>query len=107
MRVGELRRQVTIQAEAPSADAGGGYALAWISVATVWASITPLSGTERFNDAGLQSQVSHRVRIRYLADVTADMRILYGTRLFNIHAVLNTDESNRWLDLLVEEGVAV
>ena len=107
MKVGDLRRQVTLQAELPTADAGGGYALTWASVATVWAAITPVTGTERYADGGLQSQVTHRLRIRYLPGVTADMRVLYGARLFNIRAVLNVLEASQWLDLLVQEGVAV
>jgi head-tail adaptor len=39
--------------------------------------------------------------------ITADMRLLYNNRAFNIHAIMNSDERNQWAELLVEEGGAV
>jgi SPP1 family predicted phage head-tail adaptor len=108
MRVGDLRKQVTIEAETPTADGGGGYALAWTNVATMWAQIVPLSGSKPYIDGHLESHVTHRITIRWRSDiaVTADMRVIYGCQLFNIRAVLNRNEENHWWDLMVEEGVA-
>ena len=36
--IGKLRHRVTLQSEGETPDGGGGYALAWSAVATVWAS---------------------------------------------------------------------
>jgi SPP1 family predicted phage head-tail adaptor len=109
MRIGELRKQVALQAETPTSDNAGGYALAWTTLATLWADIAPLNGNEVFAAQHLEGHVTHRVTLRYRSDVmiTSEMRILYNNRAFNIRSVLNTDERNRWLELLVEEGGAV
>jgi SPP1 family predicted phage head-tail adaptor len=109
MRIGELRKQIVIQAETPAADGAGGYALAWTTLGTVWANIDPLSGSEVFTAQHLEGHVTHRITMRYRSDltITSDMRAVYNNRIFNIRSVLNMDESNQWQELLVEEGGAV
>ena len=107
MNSGDLRKQVTFQAETPTTDSAGGYALVWTNVMTVWADIKPSSGQKYFVDGHLEGHVTHHVTMRYQSGITTDMRMIYNSRVFNIRAVLNTNESNRWLELLVEEGVAL
>ena len=106
MRVGELRKRVTVQTETQSTDGAGGYILGWTTFANVWANIKPLTGREIFVASHLEGHVTHHVQMRYLSGVTSDMRLSYNSRLFNIQAVLNTDERNQWTELLVEEGLA-
>ena len=50
--------------------------------------------------------MTHRVKIRYRAGVTAKMRLTFGARVFNIRGVINAGERDRTLELLCEEGVA-
>jgi SPP1 family predicted phage head-tail adaptor len=107
MRIGEMRKQVSIEVEQPTTDNAGGYALGWTTLATVWAQITPVSGNEVYTAQHLEGHVTHHVLMRYRDDVTSDMRLSYNSRVFNIHAVLNTGERNQWTVLLVEEGSAV
>lgn len=110
MSIGALRHRVTIEAENASPDGAGGLTDPWanpIQVATVWAEITPLTGDERLQAMRLEDRVSHRIRIRYRADVTAQHRLRLGTRIFNIRSVINESERDRWLTVLAEEGVAV
>lgn len=109
MRIGTLRKQITIQQEQPTSDGAGGYALAWTNLATVWGEIVPMSGSKIFTTGHLEGHVSHKITLRWSADlaITADMRLVTNNRVFNIHTVLNTDERNRFADILVEEGGAV
>jgi SPP1 family predicted phage head-tail adaptor len=109
MRIGELRKQIAIQTETPTPDGAGGYALAWTTVATVWADIKPASGSKVYTAGHLEGHVTHEITLRYRGDlgITTAMRAVYGNRAFNIRAVLNLDERNRWTQLLVEEGAAV
>jgi SPP1 family predicted phage head-tail adaptor len=104
---GNLRKRITIQAETPTTDNAGGYALAWTNIMTVWAEIKPGTGQKIFTDGHLEGHVTHHITMRYQTGITTDMRVSYNGRLFNIRAVLNSDESNRWLELLVEEGTAL
>lgn len=104
---GNLRKRITLQSETSTADNAGGYTLGWTNVITVWGKIQPVSGQKVFTDGHLEGHVTHRVTLRYQSGITTDMRMTYNGRVFNIRAVLNTDESNRWLELLVEEGSAL
>ena len=104
---GDLRKRITLQAETATTDNAGGYALAWTNVVSVWADIKPASGQKYFVDGHLEGHITHHVTMRYQGSITTDMRMTCDGRLFNIRAVLNKDESNRWLELLVEEGTAV
>ncbi len=108
--IGALRHHLTIEAERPVADTGGGQGDPWanpLTVAAVWGRVEPLSGNERLRALQLEDSVSHRVTIRYRDGVTARMRVVFGNRVFNIRAVINPEERNRFLELLCEEGVAI
>ena len=108
MRIGLLRKRITIQSETQTTDSAGGYTLGWTDVAVVWGAIQPLNGREVFAASDLQGRVTHRVTIRPPAvTVTPDMRLLWNSRIFNIHSVQNVDELNHWLELEVEDGGAV
>ena len=49
------------------------------------------------------ADATHRVKIRYLADVTPKKRFLFGTRELYIESVQNIDERNRELVLTCVE----
>ncbi|MDR3425292.1 MAG: phage head closure protein [Alphaproteobacteria bacterium] len=108
MKIGNLRKQIALQAEQQTPDGAGGYALAWTTLATVWADISPATGREVYTAGHLEGRVTHKVTIRWRSDITitTDMRLLYNARTFNIRAVMNQDEANQYATLLVEEGTA-
>jgi SPP1 family predicted phage head-tail adaptor len=108
MRIGNLRKQISIQQEQQTSDGAGGYALTWVTLATVWADIDPISGNEIYTSGHLEGHVTHKITLRWRTDITitTDMIVAYNTRLFNIRAVINQDESNQYATLLVEEGGA-
>jgi len=107
---GSLRHRLILQARSPVSDGGGGQAgdpwAAAVTVATVWGGIMPLNGTERLRAMKLESQVTHRIAIRFRMGVTGGMRVVFGARTFNIRAVVDVGERHRMLELLCEEGVA-
>jgi len=106
MKIGAMRKQVVVQAEQPTADGAGGYALAWAAVATVWAEIKPVSGREILMAGQQQGRVTHKIIMRWRKDfaLTTDMRLLCGARVFNIRSIINEGERDRQATLLVEEG---
>jgi SPP1 family predicted phage head-tail adaptor len=103
MTIGQLRHRVQLQAEVLTPDGYGGAAKTWDTVDTVAASVEPLSGREFFQAQQTQSSVSHKITIRHRADTTSSLRILFGTRVFDISSVLNPDERNRWMVLMATE----
>ena len=102
--IGNLRRRITLQQPDRTADGGGGAAIAWSDVATLWAQITPIRGSERQSAEHVQATLRHRIRIRYRADVDPSMRFKADTRLFNIRAVMDEADRHEWLVCLCEEG---
>ena len=106
--IGRLRQSITIQQPTRSADGLGGYTNAWnaISGMPVYALIEPYarkSGEKSF--AGrLQHNVTHVITVRYLSTVTAEMRVSFGSRVFQVHGFTNFEERNIWTRLLCEEG---
>ena len=107
MRSGKLRHRITIQERSKSQDATTGEEVkTWINFATVSASIEPLSVKDLLAAQGVKSEMTARITIRYLDDITPDMRILYRDKTYNIEGVLPDMKSGReYLTLPVSEGV--
>lgn len=107
MRSGKLRHRVTLQKPERVRDPlTGGWVDGWGEVATVWASIEPLSAREFIAAQASQSEVTARIVIRHRPDVIAAMRILYRGRVYNIHGVLADAKSGlEYLTMPVSEGV--
>jgi SPP1 family predicted phage head-tail adaptor len=104
MRAGTLRHLVTIQSKSATIDGYGGPVDTWSDVCTVHASIEPLAGREFIAAQAVNIETTGKIRIRYRSDVTAAMRVVFGTRLFNITAPpINPNERNQELILMVSE----
>lgn len=105
LQPGLLRNRVTLQTLSSASDEGGGSTDTPVDGATVWASVEPLEGDEAMRGMALDATVSHRIRMRYRAGVTAAMRIKLGSRVFHIRQVINVDERNEQLEILASEAV--
>ena len=106
MEAGKLRHQVKLQRVTVAADSHGDQTKTWTDLATVRASIEPLSGRELVNAQAMQSDVTHRVRMRYVAGVQTKHRIAFGSRVFDIRAVRDIDERNLELEMLCTDGAS-
>lgn len=116
LRIGDLRRRVTIQKrQSKTTDAFGQQTQTWVDVLTgVPAAIEPLNGREMEAAQAIGSEVNVRLTVRYhplLASpvAVAAMRAVYVnggvTRIFNIEAMRNLDERNAVIELLAAEGL--
>lgn len=103
MRIGNLRHKITIQENTPTPDGMGSSTASWSAFAAVWAAVWPIAATERVKNQAVEHEITHRIRVRYLAGVKSDMRILFGDRVFEITAIINSCERNKTLDLLCNE----
>lgn len=112
MRAGDLNRQVTVQSRSASKDSVGGQSTTWSTVKTTWARIEALTISQKFAAAGLQTDVTHRLTLRYDSALWADpraaatYRIVYGTRYFEIKGMENVREGDWEVVLLCAEGLA-
>ena len=106
LQPGALRHTVSIEKPVETTNAYGEREVTWVAHKSDWrASIEPLAGRELWQAQQVQADVSHRVRIRYVAGVTPRMRIVFGTRTFQISSITNTEERNVELVLLCREAV--
>jgi len=106
MRAGELRHRVTVQEEQGiTRNQKGELVPDWVDITTVWAAVEPLKGREYFDAEQVQAEVTTRIRMRYHAGVTPEMRIIYGTKEFDILSAINIEEKDRELHLMCKESV--
>lgn len=91
MRAGELRKRVTIQEPSTAQDGYGAPVGGWTDVATVWASIVDVSGREFIAAGGTQNSAQTKITIRYRPGVRSVMRVVHGSDIYSIEAVLGQD----------------
>ena len=104
---GDLRHKVQLQENQITQDSTTGEMVpSWVTVASVWAQVVPMSGREFLAASAEQSEVRGRMTIRYREDVDASMRVVYRGKYYAIHAVLPDAESGKeHLTLMTGEGV--
>ena len=105
MRVGQLRQRVTIKERVVARNGLGEEVVAWSDVATVWASVEPVSGNERWigqMDVRVASRTT-RIRMRYRTGITEQMRVVYGEQVMDVRSVINPWSRGRELWLVCED----
>jgi SPP1 family predicted phage head-tail adaptor len=110
MQAGQLNKTIVLQRRDMQRDSHGAQVPNWSDVAQMRAAIVPLSGRQALVAQAFNAQLTHQILVRYthrFADPLElpKMRIVWGTRIFNIHAAMNEDESNRQVTLMVFEGM--
>lgn len=101
---GELNKRITIEKKVTKGNGRGGVcSVEWEEFATIWAAILPLSGREIIQAEQLKSEITGRVKMRFMPGISPEMRIKFGNRIFNIAGIINTNEANRELILMVKE----
>ena len=103
---GKLRQPILIERAVETPDGGGGNAKEWKVIAQIRAYIKPISGGERFQAMRLESNISHRVFIRYRSDLLPDDRIKFKNRILQVKALVNIEEQDKWLEIYAVEGQA-
>lgn len=105
--ISKLDKRITIQRQIKTASDGqGGFTSAWTATTStpIWCAIWPRSVKETMQDQQPAGEITHRIRIRFRRGVSAQMRVQYKNRYFNIVGPpVNVNEDNEWLDLLCKE----
>jgi SPP1 family predicted phage head-tail adaptor len=103
LKIGDLKKRITLQYQTKVPDGMGGFTTGWVDVASVFAAIWPISASEQVANMQVSMTITHRIRIRYRADIKASWKIKYGTKYFNIVGIINPNTENEMLDLMVKE----
>lgn len=93
---GQLRHRVTLQTLGRTRQAGGGYVEAPTTIATVWARVRALQGSERQRAMANGAANPFEVQIRYRAGLDSTKRAIYhhpdGDQVLNIRSVYDPTE---------------
>ena len=99
MRAGRLRHQVILQQPQPCQTTLGEKQVAWIEVATVWAGVETLSGSEPYAADQHYHRQQTRIIIRYRADIQAGWRVMHDGKCFAIQHINDNAGLRRELHL--------
>jgi SPP1 family predicted phage head-tail adaptor len=104
MKPGERKTSmVTLQRRGTAQDTAGQRIETWTTIRREWAAIETITGREFFAQSGEMAEATHRVVVWAGSEVQARDRVLFGTRVFDITAVL--DHNDRELALMCVEVV--
>lgn len=105
MNTGKKRHPVMLQRATTSRDTFGQTIETWSDVGKVWAAIEPATGREVLTSREVIADVTHKLTTRYRPDVTPQMRVKFGERVFDIQAAFDPDDRGKELLLLCREMV--
>jgi SPP1 family predicted phage head-tail adaptor len=96
-KIGALRHRIVIQQTTQTRADDKSVLDSWSTFCTADAEILPLSGSEDYVARGITASVVYSVKMRYRPGIDSKMRIVFGSRIFQIYSVRNLDEQGRFL----------
>lgn len=106
LSAGKLRNTIIFETPTLTPDGYSGSSVDWSNFAVIRSMIKPVTGSERWQSQRLETNITHRIFIRYRAGLNTEMRINYNGRLMQIEAILNIEERNKWFEIHATEGEA-
>ena len=106
----QLRARVKIQRKTQASDGMGGWNETWSAGDDLWAMWKPMSGNERVQAMRVSPSLSVKAVTRFRGNddgapyYSAEDRVQYRGRTYNIKAVIDVDGMQDWLELMLEEG---
>lgn len=103
---GEYRHIITFQSLTNEQNSYGEELDVWKDILKTRAALYPINGKEFFAAEKVNSEVTHKINIRYIPNktLTSDMRIKFGERVFElISPPINFQEKNVELQFLCKE----
>jgi len=107
MRAGLLRFRVAVDEPVETQDATGDSVVAWVTRATVWASIDPLKSSEALVAAQASVSTDTRITMRWTPTIDAlseKWRLRYQSTIYNVVSLANTGLRNREIVCLCKSG---
>lgn len=109
--IGNLKHALKLQEKHRVPDGGGGWHEVWQDVTLhplVYAAIATVGGGDALWFHRRMPQISHKITLRYRADVTAGMRLLDTARgkAFEVLSVRDSTGDERWIEIAAREIAA-
>jgi len=100
---GAMSARLVLERPVEVADGQGGTDVSFEAVASLWARIEPLGETSEERAGSDLVTLTHRVWLRFRADIRSGMRLRKGERVFVIRSLRDPDDGGRYLVCLCEE----
>lgn len=105
MKAGDLDKRGTIQYPAKSRNDFGEDIETYTDLDTVWCSIEPVTGSEKWLQQERVSEATYKIRMRYRANLNPTMRMKYKNRYLQFLAVINLNEDSRDIFIPAKEVI--
>ena len=105
MDIGKLNRRIVVQIFSVEVNANGFEVEGWYPYKTIWASVTNLHGREFFQAQAVQAEKTVKFSIRYMKDLTTNMRILFEDKPYNITFIDNIKYGNTFMEIQALEVI--
>ena len=103
MQAGKLRNYIEIQQKVMVEAENLELVESWPTFTSCWTEILPLVGREYWSVRQTVSEVTGKIRMRYIAGVTTLMKVIDGLKTYDIEAVIDVENRHEELILLVKE----
>ena len=105
-RVGELNERIELQKKDYVDDGQGGVSEDWVTQATVWAAVRPLTGRERMHSDMLIAEGGYKIVLRNRSDldIRENWRVVWRGRNMGIRFVEYGGPQNPYLVLDCQTG---
>jgi SPP1 family predicted phage head-tail adaptor len=100
MSAGRYRHRITIERPISGTDDYGAPIEGWETVGTFAASIEPLTGREYLAAFAIQSEVTTRLRLRFVAGILPSYRATYRGTAYDVLSIINREMRNIELELM-------
>lgn len=70
----------------------------------VWACVAPMSGREYAEAQKIRAETTYNITTRYTENVSSNMKILYGAKVFDIVSVLDVGGRKKELKIIATEA---
>jgi len=104
VQAGKLRHVIDIQKFTTSKDSYGEDIKTWASYHKTHAEVRPLRGKEYFDTQQIVPEVDNKIKIRYRSGIAPTMRVVWGSRTYEIRAVIDPSERNILQEILAVEN---
>lgn len=104
---GRLNKKGMFQRRIEARDEGGQKSFGWedIFADKISVEIIPVSGRELLAAQQVKGEVTHRIRCRYRAGLTAANRFVFRGRVFDLQATIDPREAGVMLEIMAKEGL--
>ena len=103
--IGSFNQKVSIYSITETTDSQGGVTETGVLEKTTWAKIEPMTGSRALEYGQLTHGKPYRILMRRRKDLTLNENyyLVYGSKTFRIHSVVNIEEADSFLEIIAYE----